>query len=301
MNTNSLRDTESGLGLYLAACGVGTARWPGATIFRSVDAGLSYQVAGIVDVASTIGVSAFLSSFSGHPNTVDESSTVNVVLTHGTLDSVSYAAFLSGVNTAIIGSEILLFRTAILETNGSYTLSGLLRGRRGTESFISSHIAGERFVLASAATMKWVAAVSSDIGVTTLVKAVTGGSTLASATAQSFTFEGRSVWPYAPCHLGGSRSGSDVILTWIRRNRTSGEWASNVDVPMTEASESYVVEIYNSTYTTVRRTLTASTPTVVYTEAQQTTDFGAAQGIVYFKVYQLSAVVGRGYAATGLV
>ena len=42
------------------------------------------------------------------------------------------------------------------------------------------------------------------------------------------------------------------------------------------------------------RTLTATTPTVVYTAAEQTADFGAAQPAYDIRVYQMSATYGRG-------
>jgi hypothetical protein len=37
------------------------------------------------------------------------------------------------VNAAVLGDEILYFRDATLESDGTYTLRGLLRGRRGSE------------------------------------------------------------------------------------------------------------------------------------------------------------------------
>ena len=54
----------------------------------------------------------------------------------------------------------------------------------------------------------------------------------------------------------------------------------------------------DSGYTTLKRTLTASTPTVTYTNANQVTDFGSGQTVLYLKIYQLSAIVGRGYSLT---
>lgn len=48
---------------------------------------------------------------------------------------------------------------------------------------------------------------------------------------------------------------------------------------------------------TVKRTITGlTTPTALYTAAQQVTDFGATQSSILVNVYQISAAVGRGYA-----
>jgi hypothetical protein len=48
----------------------------------------------------------------------------------------------------------------------------------------------------------------------------------------------------------------------------------------------------------VVRTLTELTsPAATYTAAQQTADFGAPQTLVYVRIVQLSAAVGRGFPA----
>ena len=53
---------------------------------------------------------------------------------------------------------------------------------------------------------------------------------------------------------------------------------------------------------TLKRTITGLTsPTALYTSAQQVTDFGAAQSSILMNVYQLSAAVGRGYAGNATV
>jgi len=43
-----------------------------------------------------------------------------------------------------------------------------------------------------------------------------------------------------------------------------------------------------------------TSPTTTYTAAQQTSDFGGVQSTVYWRVYQLSSVFGRGYGADGV-
>ena len=47
------------------------------------------------------------------------------------------------------------------------------------------------------------------------------------------------------------------------------------------------------------RLLTATTQTVTYTAAQQTTDFGSPQSSINVKVYQISSTVGRGFPVSG--
>jgi hypothetical protein len=51
----------------------------------------------------------------------------------------------------------------------------------------------------------------------------------------------------------------------------------------------------------VSRTLAASTPSVVYTAAEQTIDFGTPQAACTVRVYQLATGYGRGSPRTASV
>jgi len=305
MNINMLKDSDDDAGFYSGACAAdAAASWPGASIYVSADSGASYALLISLAAESTMGyTSNVLGDFFGG-NIPDELNSVNVVMANGSLSSTTYAGLLSGTNTAIIGDEILHFRDATLEANGSYTLTGLLRGRRGSEYAMSQHVTAERFILVNTATMARVPQVNADIGQTRLYKPVTAGRTLASTTAQAFTNSGNGLKPYPCTHLGGGRNAAgDATLNWSRRSRIDGSWRDSVDVPLGEASEAYEVEIYSDgTYTTLKRTITGITAqTTTYSAADQTTDFGSPQATIYFKVFQMSAAVGRGHAASGSV
>jgi hypothetical protein len=106
---------------------------------------------------------------------------------------------------------------------------------------------------------------------------------------------------YAPVQIQGSRNGAgDLTITWVRRTRFSGEWRDLVDVPLNEASEAYAVDVLNGAGQVVR-TLDSTSPSVIYTAADQATDFGTPQGAIDVAVYQLSAAVGRGFAGRATV
>jgi hypothetical protein len=306
MNIDMLRDADNDPGFYAAACAAdpNATSWAGCRVYVSADGGTTYTPLVTLTAESVMGEATnVLGDFAGG-NIPDELNSVNVALRRGTLSSTSYAGLLAGVNMAVLGDEILYFRDATLQSNGTYTLRGFLRGRRGSEYAMAGHAAHDRFVLVDPAKMVRVAQSTADIGIGKLYKAVTSGMSLADATAQAFTNLGVGLMPYAPVHLGGGRNAAgDVILSWVRRNRISGEWRGGVDVPMSEASEAYVVEIYaSSAYATLKRTITGlSSPTATYTAAQQTTDFGSMQSRVYFRVFQLSASVGRGHHADGSI
>jgi len=298
-----IRDADDDAGFYAAACARDPlATWAGASLYASSDGGASYTLLASLPNEATMGYTTdVLGDFAGG-NIPDELNSVNVTLLNGTLSSTDYAGLLAGTNACVIGDEILYFRDATLQANGSYTLTGFLRGRRGSEYAMADHAIGDRFVLLNTANLVRIAQTTADIGTTKLFNPVTAGSTLAAATAQAFTNFGTGLKPYAPVHLGGGRNAAgDLTINWTRRGRISGEWRDSVDVPLGEVSEAYEVEIYaDGTYATVKRTISGlSSASASYTAAQQTTDFGSPQTTVYFRVYQLSATVGRGHAASG--
>lgn len=302
MNIDMLRDADNDPGFYVAVCPADAAdSWSGCQIFVSTDGGANYSSITSATQAAVIGITTnALANFLGG-NIPDEISSVNVRLyANGTLPSTNNAGLLSGVNCIIIGDEILFYRDATLETDGTFTLRGFLRGRRGSEYAMSGHTSGDRFILAEVAKMIRIPQATADIGIAKKYKAVTLDTSLVSAVAKDFTNLAVGLMPYSPCQLGGGRNAAgDVILTWVRRNRISGEWRSSVDVPNSESSESYEIDILNGS--TVVRTISVTAPTLTYTATQQTADFGAPQSSVHFNVYQLSTVVGRGHPAAGIV
>jgi hypothetical protein len=298
VNINMLRDTDDNPGFY-AAAGSADSKWPGCVLFQSIDNGATYQQIDTFGVAATMGRTLdALGDFAGG-NIPDEINTIRVSMIRGTLSSVSYPAFINGVQTAVVGDEIVHFRSAVLNVDGTYTVSGFLRGRRGSEYATSSHASGERFVLVDTSIHR-IPGVTADLHVPRLYKAVTVGGSLAKTAARSFTNEGAGLKPYAPVLVGGGRDADgNLTINWTRRTRISGEWRNSVNAPLGETSEAYEVDILDGT--TVVRTLTSSTPTVVYTATDQTTDFGSPQSSVSVSVFMISSTVGRGYAASATI
>jgi len=299
MDLPLLRDADNDAGFYISASGFSGA-WPGTILFKSEDGGASYAESLVISNAATSGgaVTA-LSDFSD--NTFDEFNTVTVYLTDGTLSSTTELAVLNGANPAVLGNEIIQYKTATLNADGSYTLSGLLRGRKGTVT--SSHVIGERFVAVSLNTTVRSPDATADIGLLRLYKPVTIGTTLEQTSAIEFTNTAQGLECLSPVLLGSGRDASgNITVTWVRRTRIGGEWRDNSDTTLGETVESYELDVYtDSSYNAIVRTLSSGTPTATYSAAQQTTDFGSTQTIVYVKVYQLSATVGRGFALTGVI
>lgn len=297
----TLRDPDNGAGIYLAAAPSNpNASWKGATIMRSFDMGASFQEAISFFAGCTCGMSStVLGNWTGG-NSFDKKNKVTVMMIEGTLSDVTELQALNGMNLALLGNEIILFQEADLIATNTYVLSNILRGRFGTEQYQSTHSAPETFVLLDNLIRRYHETLQ-DINSSRLYRAITFGNNLFSAPNQTFTDTGVSLMPLSGVHLKGSRNIStlDLTITWIRRTRITGGWNDYVDVPLGEDTEAYEVDIYNGS--NVVRTLTSTTPSVVYTAAEQVADFGSTQSSVVIIIYQMSASVGRGFGAQATV
>lgn len=273
--------------------------WRGSVIYRSDDGGNSYANISVIGQAATLGT-AITELASGFVNVFDEMNNVDILLTQGELESVSELAVLNGVNIAKIGDEIIQFKNAALIGENKYRLSGLLRGRLGTENEISGHEIGDEFILLNGAIAKQNMP-QGLIGLGRKYKAVSIGSTLGQTDSEDFIYNANALKPYSPVHISGGRDGSgNLTISWVRRTRVGGDWRDYVDVPLNEETESYQVEIMDGA-DVVRTIAGLSTPEATYSAANQTTDFGSPQSSVEVKIYQMSAIVGRGNAAIAVV
>ena len=118
--------------------------------------------------------------------------------------------------------------------------------------------------------------------------------------AKAFTPAGVGLRPFSVAHVEQpwrrARTPGDLTIRWTRRSRAlaADSWGG-FEVPMAEELEAYEVEILDGA--TVKRVLSTSTTSAIYTAAQQTADWGAplAPGdTLDIRIFQLSALVGRG-------
>ena len=309
LDTALLRDADNDPGAYVAAWGI-PPHWRGAIIYRSPDTGATWERAATVPVpGASVGVTLNELGDFTRGNVFDEANSVNVNMRNGAPSSATRAAVHGGANYAAIEStvdgdrvwEIIQYRNAVLEDDGTYTLSGLLRGRRGTEWAIAGHATGDRVVLLSASTIRTVDLEAADIGVSYPYRAVTIGDTIANSLEDVIAVNAERLKPWAPWNLRAARdvATGDIDFNWQRRTRLSVRFAGagGKYYPLGEDSEEYELEIYaDGTYASVVRTLTGLTSeTAAYSAAQQITDFGSTQSMVYVRVFQISAAVGRGH------
>lgn len=296
LDTPILRDLDSDSGFYLAACGYNTS-WRGGRIYQSSDGGATWLP--LVDVVTPATIGQVPLAIGGASTNIwDRGSRLTTRLYNGDLTSDTELNVLNGANAAFYGApgrwELISWANATLNADGTHTLDTLLRGQRGTEWAVGLHQVNDLIVVLSTATIQRISADSASIGLAREYKGITNGHTLDYGQPVNATNQALGLKPYSPAHVAGKRNAAgDLTVTWTRRTRIAGQWTDLADVPLGEQSESYEVDILDGT--TVLRTLTATTPSVVYTAADQVTDFGAAQGQITVRIYQMSATLGRGY------
>ncbi|MFP4104810.1 MAG: phage tail protein [Phycisphaerae bacterium] len=285
-----LRDADNDSGFYVAANGY-LSGWTGSVLYRSTDDGETYDALASVLSGSPIGTTTDALA-DGPTEIIDRANSVNVSLPQGDLSSITDSALMDGQsNAAAIGSnatgwEILQFRDATLESDGSYTLSHFIRGRRGTEWMTGQHSTGDTFVLLQSSSLERAPMDANAIGSERLYKAVTTGKFIGGTDAEEFTNHGVGLEPYSPAHLKARDNGDGTFdVTWVRRTRIGGEWRDNVDVPLGEDEEKYRVKVFSGGTEQSSEDVTSPSATVT-----------ASAGDT-IKVAQVSATVGAGYYA----
>ena len=284
--------------------------WPGEmAVFRSPSTD-GFELLTTFGGRARIGtlVSDF---FAGPTSRFDLGNALVIDLLTGTLESVTDLTLFGGANALAVESasgvwEIVQPGTADLIAPGRYRLSRLLRGQRGTEAAMGNPSpAGARVVVLddSLATLPIAEA---DLGIPWNWRIGPASRSVSDETyvAASFTPVGVGLRPFSVAHVEQPwrkpRAPGDLTIRWTRRSRAlaADSWGA-VEVPLVEEVEAYEVEILD--VATVKRVLTASTTSAIYTAAQQTTDWGAplAPGdTLTIRIYQLSALIGRGAAKT---
>lgn len=220
------------------------------------------------------------------------------------ISSATDVQVFGGQNVFAVGQEgrweVLGAATVTQVDSLNYTLSRLFRGLKGTEGNVSTMQEGDAVILLNPQTIGQVPISSDKIGSTYQYRALYGTGILDEDDVKSITHTGNPLKEYAPTHITGRRNGSnDLIISWERRTRISGEWRDNVDafLAVNSRPEEYKVVIKDGS-TTLRTITGITSKTTTYTDAQQTTDSAPAN--VTVEVTQVSTD-GDGYTGTALL
>lgn len=223
--------------LFAAASG-SSAGWSGAALFSDSGTGELLSLGSSGRRRAVMGACE-TSLEAASPVLFDTRSTLTVALVGSdlTIPTATLSQLLQGANRALVGSEIIQFCSAEPLGAGRWRLSGLLRGRGGTEWAIGLHDIDDTFVLIDDALIALDATLLGDAWTTTIVASGLGDDI---PVATRITNAGSTRQPIAPVHGIATRSADGgLILGWTRRSRGSWTWSDNVDVPLNEESETW--------------------------------------------------------------
>jgi hypothetical protein len=228
--------------IIYAAASAASAGWTGASLFADPggDGGTLAALGGTgrkrALLGRAIGVLAPASPF-----LIDNASTLDIKLAGADLAllNATMAQLLQGGNRAKVGSEVIQFAYATPLGAGNWRLSGLLRGRAGTEWAVSNHIADEVFVMIDEALVRLD---SQTIGEASDARIVAAGLGDAAAVSVPIGERGKTLEPLSPVKGHASRrADGSIALSWVRRARGAWLWTDAVDSPLNEESEAWEV------------------------------------------------------------
>jgi hypothetical protein len=230
----------SGPRLMIAACGTSPG-WRKAALALSGDDGARWEAIGATAAPAVIGV-VVEPAGSASALIEDRASELVVELAHSEMElaDASPEALDAGANLVLVGDELIQFARAEPLGAARWRLSGLWRGRRGTEDAIGAMRAGDRFILIERETLVLQdgrGAVGTRL---TLMAAGVGD---AEPVALGVTVTGRSATPPAPVALHAVPDAGGRMLRWTRRSRAGWRWSDGTDAPIGESAERYQLRI----------------------------------------------------------
>lgn len=240
------------LPLLVAAAGSDGAGWTGAALFVDSGTGALVPLGPARRVAAATGA-VLQPPGPASPLLIDRTNAAVVRLDDpaGTLPDASANQLAQGANRALLGNELIQFTRAEPQGGGIWRLTGLWRGRGGTEGAIGHHLPGEAFVLL-------------DDRPTVLDPGLVGDPAGASIAAigladpepvtSPIALAGIGWRPLSPVH-GRAAAGPDgLTLRWTRRTRGGWRWDDGADQPLHEEREAYLVEFRSGPGTLARWT-----------------------------------------------
>ncbi len=273
--------------------------WPQAlSLYRAN--GDSFQFTGTLTRSAVLGSSLDVIG-AGPLGRIDHATRFRVEMRGGALVSVSDDDLLAGRNLLAVAGmdgrwELMGFGRADLVGDGIWQISRLLRGLGGEDSLAARVLpAGARVVKVDEALFPLATGFSA-LGVTTQWRI--GPQKRDPSDASYLTFSatpgGLALKPFAPVRARAKRVAEGVQISFVRRTRRDGDMWEGIDVPLGEASETYVIECLGIDGR-VKRSLSSATTSCLYTAADELADFGAPQTLLRVNIAQMSAAVGRGF------
>lgn len=291
---------------YGALTALTNSGWSGADLYRSVDGTAFGKIAEYDFSPATVGTATNALSYPELDFATDTTSVLTITVDRGDpsdFSSVSYLEQMNGQTLAAYGRpgawEIISWRDAVENSDGTVSLSNLQRGLYGSNKIYASsviygedrnHQVGDLVVVLDPIRIVRMSRAFSEIGLIDRYAVATNSVGLDTATKGWFSLSGRSnkIPPIAnlqAVHVSGE---STMTISWDQISQVPGDWRDNgAENPPLEPI-TYVLKIFGWSGT-------------VYADTTETTfvweDYGtdsdpnanAEENEIYVEVFQLSA------------
>lgn len=226
-------------GSYFAALSADGPGWPGASLYLDQNGSLLplAETSRIRSVAGSLvtPLAASNAIFLEPASSIE----VELIASDLTLPSSTPVGLAAGANRLLVGQEVLQFTDAEQLTETRWKLSGLLRGRGGTEQFaaIGEPVGSHVVLLDDSLRLLDPGVIAGSTA--TIVAIGLGDEQPAQDTLQP---SGMSRNPPSPVHTRRSvLANEDWHLCWARRARGEWRWLDLVDTPLVEQEEFYEI------------------------------------------------------------
>lgn len=265
VNASPLQDSQDRIGGYFGVSGI-LDGWIGAAIFVRPVGTVDYTSIGNFSNRAVMGHTTTLLP-SASPWVFDPDGTVTVKVHGGAPDSTTFVQLLNEANAAIIGDEIIQFQTAVEVDELTYQLTGLTRARHNTD--VEEHAIHSRFVLLSG--LNFYEFPSAWIGRSLEFYIQSLGTPAGMGYTETHIWSPALIQTeWSPVRFKAPRNSADdaTLLSWVGRGRLGTNAAPfqsqyfngyRITLSLTGSSISYL----------------SATPSLTYTDAQRTIDFGS--------------------------
>lgn len=232
----------------------------------------------------------------------DNANKINLSIIYGQFNSKSQLHVLNGANAVAVQTsddnwELIQYQQAILESDGTWTLSGLLRAQLGTEITMNSGSSIGSYAVLIDEQVDQIELNNLEKNIPLNWRTGPAQNDIASDSyrEQPFVFTDKAARPFSPVHVSAIRhTNDDVSINWIRRSRVYGDDWEVSEIPLGENSEDYSLKIYDGE--DVVREIVTSTSNTNYQLADQLSDFGTLPENLSVSVAQMDAFANPGSA-----
>jgi hypothetical protein len=302
LDTPPLMDSHDLAGIYMAS-GALFDSWSGCQVWVSKDEATTWSLLKSIPQRSVTGVA--LTALNDHSSVVrDRHSTLTVRWDYDgdALSSVTESQLLQGQGNYLAmvkldgDVEVICAKTVVTNGDGTQSFTNIIRGVKGTDYAMTGHVVGEKVVKLDINTVVLASLDETYLNQSYLYHGVSSGDDWEDGARKVFETTLNTLVPWSGVQPRGARDGSNnLTITWKRRNRIFGlnELFTGNEIPMSESSEAYEIDVYDNG--DIVRTITGlSSESASYTAAQQTADGLTPGDPVHVKIYQVSSEVSRG-------